>query len=100
MRVPALMASEEQATVANDPAAAPSQWQLLYRSEDWLAVWLGCLLLALSACAVWIPLPSRGLSEHDLKSELQNLLKPWVATPKSWKQNPLDGLVPLKKSTP
>ena len=69
-----------------------STWQQMKTSEDWWAVWCAGLLLIIAFAAVWFTLPS-GFQEAVVADEAVSVtspLKPWLAKPGSWKQNPID----------
>lgn len=68
----------------------------LLTSEDWWAVWCGCLLLVLAFAAVWLWKPA-DLSEQvaaaaasDTDFKFSSPLKPWLAKPGKWTDSPLD----------
>ncbi|WP_146452317.1 YeiH family protein [Bythopirellula polymerisocia] len=69
-------------------------------SEDWLAVWCGGLLLAVSFAAVWwsnaqllSELPSTGDAV-----ELSSPLEAWLAKPGSWRSSPLEAFTKISSS--
>jgi uncharacterized membrane protein YadS len=66
----------------NTPAQPSSiGWKNLTQSEDWWAVWIGAILLALCLAAVLI-------SGSD--GNYANPVKPWLSKPGTWAQNPLE----------
>ncbi len=73
------------------PVDRPSLWTDMRTSEDWWSIWCAVILLTLSFAAVWIGQPA-GL-EQSLRAgepmEVVSPLKPWLATPDSWTDNPL-----------
>ena len=71
--------SDDQAVQAS---AAKTGWQQLYRTEDWWAVWIGGILLAICTVLVW-----QGVAAGEKGS---SLLTAWLGKPGSWTSNPLD----------
>ena len=57
-------------------------WRILYRTEDWWAVWIGGALLALCTLVVWHQTASGQAGGEFLKT--------WLAKPGTWTSNPLD----------
>ncbi len=58
-------------------------WRQLYQSEDWWAIWIGGVLLAVCLTAVL----AAGASEDG---SYTSPLKKWLAKPGSWSANPVD----------
>ncbi len=71
--------SDDQAVQA---AAAKTGWQQLYRTDDWWAVWIGGILLAICTILVWQGVAAGGKGS--------SLLTAWLGKPGSWTSNPLD----------
>ena len=65
-------------------------WPPWYRSDDWWAVWIGGLLLAISLGAVL----GFGVSE----TSVDNPLKPWLAKLGTWDVNPWDSFSSADRS--
>jgi len=66
-------------------------WSEMRTAEDWWAVWCGAALLAASFLAVWFTRPP-DLAERVRGGETVEVaspLKPWLASPKSWTDNPV-----------
>ena len=70
----------------NPPSASPGPngSSGLFRSEDWLAVWLGGAILIVSALIVF--------ASSSADAGFSNPLAEWIAKPGSWKTNPADAL--------
>ena len=66
-----------------DTRAPSGGWRLLYQSEDWWAIWIGGVLLAVCLIAVL----ATGASEDG---SYASPLKKWLAKPGSWSSNPVD----------
>lgn len=69
-----------------------STLQQMKTSEDWWAVWCAGLLLVIAFAAVLFTLPS-GFREAVTAGDdvsVSSPLKPWLAKPGGWKENPID----------
>ncbi|MEZ6112912.1 MAG: hypothetical protein R3C99_18165 [Pirellulaceae bacterium] len=105
--------------------ARPSLWTAARSSEDWLAVWLGGLLLAAVTASVFVAIgtndtETRAVAETAKSSDdasgeavspkadsesapeekpkpVESPLKPWVGKPGKWSSNPLESLYPKEK---
>ncbi len=84
-------AANEQPTAHEEIVSAPpvSEWSKLRTSEDWWAVWVGALILAIAFLAVYIS----STTGPDGMLQVVNPIAPWVSTLGSWSQSPLDALV-------
>jgi uncharacterized membrane protein YadS len=72
----------DDATVS--AATSNRGWRELYLTEDWWAVWIGLLLLALCAVAVWlVPFPADPAAAPFWS---------WPAKPGSWSDHPREAL--------
>jgi hypothetical protein len=65
-------------------------WPPWYRSDDWWAVWIGGLLLAISLGAV--------LGFGTSEGSVANPLKPWLAKLGTWDVNPWDSFSSADRS--
>lgn len=73
------------ATVEPEAKPIAAQWSQLWKTEDWWAIWIGAILLLANLFLVYSSVT------HS------NPLKPWLAAPAKWTDNPLDSLAPLKE---
>lgn len=76
---------------ARSPGAPDRGWHQLWRAEDWWAVWIGALLLAVCLTAV---LAAGAAADQPYASPL----KPWLAKPGSWSQNPAEAFYIAEKT--
>ncbi|MEZ6132856.1 MAG: putative sulfate exporter family transporter [Planctomycetaceae bacterium] len=82
-------------TPSSDNAAPSGLLFHMRTSEDWWAIWCGGLLLSLVFLAVWLNRPA------DIADQIQagetvtvsNPLKPWIAKPGSWSDQPGDAFL-------
>ncbi|QDV19825.1 hypothetical protein Pan153_44940 [Gimesia panareensis] len=87
--------------------AAPRRpiWSEMKTAEDWWAIWIGGSLLVICFLAMYFSLPAdfaeqvKTAEAAGEKVSVHSPLKPWLAKPGSWKENPLDSLFPPEKST-
>ncbi len=79
-----MAAEHDSGMQAQTDAPRPKRggWRELYLSEDWWAVWIGGILLALSVAAVL----AAGISDDGIS----NPLKPWLSKIGSWTGDPVD----------
>lgn len=79
------MSDTEAAVVAREP-----QWSDLFRTEDWWAIWIGSLVLAIGLSAVWnVAVVERTVKGSDKPSRV--VASPWTGFfPKidAWKSDP------------
>ncbi|MCA9205995.1 MAG: putative sulfate exporter family transporter, partial [Planctomycetales bacterium] len=115
---------QDRGDLATDEAR-PRLWTALRSSEDWLAVWLGGLLLAAVTASVFVAIgtndtETRAVAETAKSSDdasgeavspkadsesapeekpkpVESPLKPWVGKPGKWSSNPLESLYPKEK---
>jgi len=82
----------------DEPASSdrPSTWREMRTSEDWWAIWIGGLILLIAFLAVYVSLPidfsqqiARAASNGE-KFELSSPLKPWLAKPGKWLEDPVE----------
>ena len=81
--------SREESTVE---AVRPGLLTDMRTSEDWLAIWCAAGLLVICFAAVWFARPTN-LAETVANGEsisITSPLKPWLAKPGSWDENPVD----------
>ncbi|WP_437228548.1 YeiH family protein [Planctomicrobium sp. SH661] len=67
----------------------PSRISALWKTEDWMAIWVGALILAIGYWSVISNPP-----QPDTKPETKpvSALKSWLKTPGKWRSDPLDAL--------
>jgi uncharacterized membrane protein YadS len=77
-------------------AEAPkdSGWKGLFSTEDWLAVWIGGLILAVAFASVWVTLPEgfAGQIAAGEKPKLESPLLGHLAKPGNWRGNPVEAI--------
>ena len=87
--------------------AAPrrSTWSEMRTAEDWWAIWIGGTLLVVCFLAMYFSLPAdfaeqvKAAEAAGEKVSAHSPLKPWLAIPGSWTDNPVDSLIPPEKSS-
>jgi uncharacterized membrane protein YadS len=92
------MAEDETVTTKRS-----SLWTDMRTAEDWWAIWCGGLLLAISFAAVWLNRPADWSTQAagDKPPKIASLLKPWLATPGGWTDNPIDAFIkPASEKAP
>ena len=82
-----------------DRPARKSIWQEMRTSEDWWAVWIGGVILALAFALVWASRPadfadraSRSIQNGE-KVKLSSPAKPWLSKPGEWQSDPREAFV-------
>ncbi len=72
----------------------PSLLKDMMTAEDWWAIWCAAFILAVCFAAVWWARPTdlteRLAAEETVK--ISSPLKPWLAKPGGWRDNPIDSL--------
>lgn len=87
--------------------AAPrrSTWSEMRTAEDWWAIWIGGTLLVVCFLVMYFSLPAdfaeqvKAAEAAGEKVSAHSPLKPWLAKPGSWTDNPVDSLFPPEKSS-
>jgi uncharacterized membrane protein YadS len=81
--------SEQDSRLSSDRIGLLSEMRT---SEDWWAIWCATLILAISFAAVWFGKPAdlaTAVAAGDT-IKVSSPLKPWLAKPGSWDQNPIE----------
>jgi uncharacterized membrane protein YadS len=78
--------------MAEDLEAQPDSWSQLRTSEDWWAVWLGAVILAVAFLTTYVAYQNAGAAadEPAAATAVSNPLKPWIAKPGGWESSPAD----------
>src|SRR5690606_39217992 len=86
--------------MANDSQPQQSALSELRTSEDWWAIWLGIIILAVAFLTTYFAYQSAGATSDEAAAatSVSNPLKPWIAKPGWWESNPADSLVKNEKS--
>lgn len=77
---------------------AASERQRWWVSEDWLAVWIGGAILAISLATV-VLFPTTSTSANQSKPSVLSPLLPYIAEPAKWSTNPLEAILPAGQSS-
>lgn len=73
-----------------------SIWQPLWRTEDWMSIWLGGVLLIMGVLSVTLAPPPREVDGNVPPAS--SVLKPWLGTPGKWSTHPADAFTAGKSS--
>ncbi|WP_437188162.1 YeiH family protein [Planctomicrobium sp. SH668] len=74
----------------------PSTFSSLWKTEDWMAIWVGAILLFATFLTVGQP-----VADAEGKLKATSSLKSWLKTPDVWGENPVDSLSsPIKGAVP
>jgi uncharacterized integral membrane protein (TIGR00698 family) len=72
--------------VADQP---PRGWSQLWKSEDWWAVWIGFVILAV-VCGVVLPSVTVDSGDAGATVKITNPFKAWVGQPTTWRHSPVE----------
>jgi uncharacterized membrane protein YadS len=80
--------------MANDSQQQNGALSELRTSEDWWAIWLGTVILAVAFLTTYLAYPNAGATSDEAAAatSVSNPLKGYIAKPGGWESNPADAL--------